>query len=72
VSTRLTIEGDPITSIYRVLGAGRVEVFIDSTQDRWSDRTWERLDCSTLGTVDSFAPAPDFGRDDSCMETPLH
>lgn len=75
VSTWLTTEGDPITSIYRVLGAGRVEIFIDSTQDRFAaaaDRGWQRLDCSTLATVQSPAPAPDFGPDNTCVATPLH
>lgn len=72
-STQLTTEGDPITSIYRVLGAGLVEIFIDSTQDRFaSDRGWQRLDCSTLATVHSLALAPDFGPDNTCVATPLH
>ena len=71
VSTRLTIEGDPITSIYGVVAGGRVQIFIDSTQDRYSDRGWQRLDCSTLATVQSLAPARDFGPDDSCVATPL-
>jgi hypothetical protein len=70
-STRLTIEGGPITCAYRILGAGRVEVFIDQTQDRYSSGPWLRLDCSTLSAVDSTAPAPDFGPDDSCVETIL-
>lgn len=73
VSTRLTTEGDPITSIYRVVAGGAVQVFIDSTQDRFAaDRGWQRLDCSTLATVQSPAPAPDFGPDNTCVATPLH
>src|SRR5439155_23353744 len=66
MSTRLTIEGDPITSIYRVLPGGRVEIFIDSTQDRFAaDRGWQRLDCATLVMVQSTSPAPDFGPDNT-------
>ena len=72
VSTRPTTEGDPITTIYRVLGAGRVEIFIDSTQDRFSAGGWQRLDCTRLTLGQSLAPAPDFGPDNTCVETPLH
>jgi hypothetical protein len=67
--TQLTTEGDPITSIYRIIGRGRVEVFIDSTQDRFGSEGWQRLNCLTLAIVQT--PAPDFGPDDSCAETPL-
>jgi hypothetical protein len=70
-TTRLSIEGDPITSIYRILGAGRVEVFIDQTQDHWSAGGWLRLDCSALVAIDSTAPTPDFGPGDSCVEATL-
>ena len=70
-STRLTTEGDPLTTIYRVLGPGRVEVFINQTHDRYSAGGWLRLDCSTLARTDSTTPAPDFGPDDSCVETTL-
>jgi hypothetical protein len=67
--TRLTSEGDPITSIYRIIDRDRVEVFIDSTQDRFGSGGWQRLNCLTLTIVQ--APAPDFGPDNSCAETPL-
>lgn len=72
ISTRLSIEGDPITSIYRVLGGGRVEVFVDDSRDRYpAVGGWARLDCSALATPGSLAPPPDFGPDD-CLVTPLH
>lgn len=70
-TTRLTIEGDPITWIYRILGPGHAEVFFDQTQDHWSAGGWLRLDCSALVAIDSTAPAPDFGPADSCVETTL-
>ena len=67
--TQLTTEGDPITSIYRIIDRDRVEVFIDSTKDRFGSGGWLRLKCPTLAIVE--APAPDFGPDNSCAETPL-
>ena len=70
-TTQLTIEGDPVTSIYRILGAGHVEVFIDQTQDHWSAGGWLRLDCPALAAIDSAAPAPDFGPGDNCVEATL-
>lgn len=72
ISTRLTIEGDPFTAIFRVLAGGRVEVFVDTTQDRFGDRGWERLDCPTLAHAETLAPVPDFGPDGSCVATSLH
>ena len=71
MTTRLSIEGDPITWIYRVLSPGHLEVFIDSTQDRYSPRTWLKLTCSTLGLIDAGLVTPDFGPDDSCTETTI-
>jgi len=76
VSTSLTTEGDPITSIYRVLPAGQIEIFIDSTQDRFAGkpRGWQQLECSTLFIADSPGspvPATDFGPDNTCVATSL-
>jgi hypothetical protein len=49
ISTQPTTEGDPITTYYRVLGPGAVEVFEDSTQDAWSSGgAWKRYACTTL------------------------
>ena len=70
-STRLTMEGDPITTIYRVLGDERVELFIDATQDRWGSGTWEHAACTTLVPIVGGMPEPDFGGDESCDFTPL-
>jgi hypothetical protein len=72
ISTSLTSEGDPITSIYRVLGGGRVEIFIDSSQDRFagSGRGWEQFECTSL--VNVTAPFDAFGPDPGCAGTMLH
>jgi hypothetical protein len=48
IRTFATIEGDPITEYYRVLGAGRVEVFVDSTQDSFGSRKWTHLLCEDV------------------------
>ena len=71
VSTRPTAEGDPITTIYRVLPDGSVEVFIDSTQDKWGSGRWEHLSCRTLAHYENGTLSNDFGPDDTCVATPL-
>lgn len=78
VSTLSTMEGDPITFIYRVLPDGSVEVFIDSTHDKWSAMTWLHLACPGLSLVDgapgqpAFAPGLGDGPAEVCLETTLH
>jgi hypothetical protein len=72
VSTRLTTEGDPITTIYRVLSAGKIEVFMDTTQDKYGAQGWLRFDCRTLASATSMAEGLDFGVDDSCTQTRIH
>ena len=61
VTTQWSIEGDPITYVYRVLPGGAVEVFIDSTQDVWSARTWLHLACPGLSLVEGAPDQPAFG-----------
>ena len=70
-ATRPTAEGDPITTIYRVLPDGSVEVFIDSTQDKWGSGRWEHLSCRTLAHYENGTFSNDFGPDDTCVATPL-
>jgi hypothetical protein len=72
ISTRLTVEGDPITTTYRVLSAGKVEVFMNTTQDKFGPEGWARFDCQTLASMTSIAEGPDFGVDDSCTQTTIH
>lgn len=71
VSTRPTTEGDPITTIYRVLPDGSVEVFIDSTQDKWGSGRWEHLSCRSLAHAENGTLSNDFGPDDTCVAIPL-
>ena len=70
ISTVTTIEGDPVTFIYRILPDGRIEVFVDSTQDRFGSRTWARLDCTRLEPILGAQVQPAFGPGD-CRETAL-
>lgn len=51
ISERPTVEGDPVTTIYRVLPDGSVEMFVDMTRDRYGSGEWERLVCSGLRPV---------------------
>ncbi len=73
ITTQPTIEGDPITSVYRVLQDGRVEVFVDTTYDLAGPNPpprWIRLDCRALGIIEGAPAQPAFGPAD-CDETPL-
>lgn len=71
ISTQTTIEGDPVTSVYRVLPDGAVEVFVDSTQDTWSTRTWLHLACRELSLIDDAPGQPAFGPGPDCVETTI-
>jgi hypothetical protein len=44
-ATYLTVEGDPVRDYYRVTPRGALEVYTDSTDDQFSDRTWSFLTC---------------------------
>jgi len=46
-----TVEGDPVTSYYRVTPAGTTEVYVDSTQDGFSDQKWSFADCKQPESV---------------------
>lgn len=46
-----TVEGDPITTYLRVRKNGSVEVFTDSTQDKFGSGVWERRTCRSLEQV---------------------
>ena len=51
VSERATVEGDPITTIYRALPDGTMEMFVDMTRDRFGSGEWARLSCAGLHPV---------------------
>jgi hypothetical protein len=74
ISTRPTVEGDPVTSIYRILAAGSVEVFVDYRRDRFSKGGWSRLLCSGLRRLEGSPWQDDFGPglgDGDCVVTRL-
>lgn len=60
ISRRATVEGDPIIEIFRIRTGPVVEIFLDSTRDRWSARTWLRLDCGGLVLVPDRPVQPYF------------
>ena len=60
ITERPTVEGDPVTTIVRVLPDGSVELFVDATHDRFGSGEWERLTCQGLRPV-----RPGDGLDDS-------
>jgi hypothetical protein len=68
------VEGDPITSIYRILPGGSIEVFVDQRRDRYSKGGWYRLACQGLTRLqgspwqDDFAPGL---REGDCTVTTL-
>lgn len=47
MATYPTVEGDPIREYYRLTPQGRLEVYTDSTDDRYSDRKWSFAECYT-------------------------
>ncbi len=57
-------EGDRIREYYRVLGPGRVEMFIDSTDDPYSAQKWTHLLCEGVEEDSEFGSV--FG--DDCRE----
>ena len=78
ISTQPTIEGDPITRYIRVHENGVVEIFVDSTRDRFGSSEWERLRCEMLVPVDDANDPPDlvFPADmvfveDGCVPEPI-
>ncbi len=72
ISTRPSVEGDPITTIYRVLAPGHAEVFTDATKDRFGSGGWEKRTCRTLRLVKGGPVEPDFGPDETCVESTTH
>ncbi|MEU6950703.1 hypothetical protein ABZ957_36785 [Streptomyces sp. NPDC046316] len=40
-----TVEGDPIREYYRLTPQARLEVYTDSTDDRYSDQKWSFVEC---------------------------
>jgi len=51
ISERPSVEGDPITTIYRVMPDGTMDMFIDATRDRFGSGEWERYVCTGLRPV---------------------
>lgn len=48
VRVMTTLEGDPITQIFRVHADGRIELMVDATRDRFGSGRWELLECGRL------------------------
>jgi len=46
-----TKEGDQVTSYYRVTPARTTEVYVDGTQDEFSDQKWSFADCKQPESV---------------------
>lgn len=45
------VEGDPVTEYYRVTPAGTTEVYVDSTEDEFSDQKWSFAECDQPESV---------------------
>jgi hypothetical protein len=48
ISVRPTIEGDPITTVVRLVRPGRVDLIVDTIRDRFGPRGWTTLTCSAI------------------------
>jgi len=44
----VTVEGDPVTEVWRFAGSGPIVVYVDQTQDSFSTGGWLRLACSLV------------------------
>jgi hypothetical protein len=66
VVVQASVEGDPITTHFRVLGAGDLQLLVDPTQDRYGRQRWYEQRCTTLTETAGFL------QPDSCgNEKPL-
>lgn len=52
-----TIEGDPITTIYRTRPGQPIEVFVDSTRDTFGSGAWETYGCTGLHEIQPGDPS---------------
>jgi hypothetical protein len=52
-----TIEGDPITTVYRTRPDLPVEVFYDATKDKFGSGSWEHYGCRGLHEVKAGDPS---------------
>jgi hypothetical protein len=52
ISESLTPETGRITTVFRVLGPGQIEIFRDSTQDPLSTPEWTRTMCDSIREID--------------------
>lgn len=68
-STQPSVEGDPVTTIYRVISPGRVEIYVDATKDRFGSGAWEKYTCRGLRLVPGGPVEPWFAGDASCVES---
>ena len=48
ISESRTVEGGRITTVFRILGPGQIEIFADSTQDFFSTHGWTRTVCDSI------------------------
>lgn len=56
--THPTVEGDPIREYYRLTPQSRLEVYTDSTDDRYSDQKWSFAECYTPEWLAGISCAP--------------
>jgi hypothetical protein len=47
-----TPEGGRITTVFRMLGPGEIEIFIDTTRDPLSTPAWTRTMCRSIRQID--------------------
>lgn len=52
ISDSPTPEAGRITTVFRVLGPGEIEIFVDTTQDPLSTPAWTRMICGSILEID--------------------
>lgn len=69
ISTSVSVEGDPVTTIYRSVAPGRVEVYVDATKDRFGSGRWEKYTGKGLRLIQGGPVSPSFAPDGSFVES---
>lgn len=69
VSTSVSVEGDPVTTIYRSVAPGRVEIYVDARRDRFGSGRWEKYTGTGLRLIEGGPVTLNFTADGTFVES---
>lgn len=58
VEVNISVEGDPIVTVWRALDGGSSVVFTDSTRDAFGSGQWSQQSCASLSTTNAEFGTP--------------